>query len=103
MLKLVRTERKTLTEIAQHELRHAIVGGTFRPGGQLPTEAPRHAAEKLGLPANALTLYIIQNDYSSSDEPLVYSREYHLPDVFDFVVWRRGPTKPRAVPSDGDA
>lgn len=66
-----------------------------------PVAAPRHVAEKLGLPPNALTLYIVQTDYSSSDEPLVYSCEYHLPDAFDFMVWRRGPTRPRAASNDG--
>jgi GntR family transcriptional regulator len=55
-----------------------------------PVVAPHHVAERLHLPANGLTLYIVQTDYSSGDRPLVYSREYHLPDAFDFVVWRRG-------------
>jgi GntR family transcriptional regulator len=59
----------------------------------LPVTAPDFVAEKLGLPPNALTLYIVQTDYSPNDEPLVYSREYHLPDAFDFIVWRRGPTR----------
>lgn len=59
----------------------------------LPMIAPSDVAEKLLLPPNALTLYIVQTDYSPDDEPLVYSREYHLPDAFDFIVWRRGPTK----------
>ena len=61
----------------------------------LPVTAPQHVAEKLQLPTNALTLYIAQTDYSSADEPLVYSCEYHLPDAFDFMVWRRGPTRLR--------
>jgi DNA-binding GntR family transcriptional regulator len=39
MLKPARVERKTLTEIAEQELRQAIARGTFRPGTQLPTEA----------------------------------------------------------------
>src|ERR1044071_1588810 len=39
MLKSARSERKTLTEVALQELRHAIAQGTFRPGTQLPTEA----------------------------------------------------------------
>src|SRR5262245_2381152 len=39
MLKSARSERKTLTEIAEQELRQAIARGTFRPGSQLPTEA----------------------------------------------------------------
>lgn len=164
MLKSARYERKTLTEVAQQELRQAITGGTFRPGSQLPTEAelcemlgvsrtvvrealrvsesllqraalnpqlllsesiynllqtslgevieygtarllpvaaPPHIAEKLKLPPNALTLFITQTDYTSGDEPLVYSREYHLPDAFDFVVWRRGPTRLRGSSNDG--
>lgn len=32
MLKLARSERKTLTEIAEQELRQAITQGTFRRG-----------------------------------------------------------------------
>jgi GntR family transcriptional regulator len=67
----------------------------------LPVAAPQHVAEKLQLPANALALYIVQTDYTSGDEPLIYSCEYHLPDAFDFVVWRRGPTRLRGSPNDG--
>jgi GntR family transcriptional regulator len=67
----------------------------------IPVAAPRHVTEKLQLPPNALTLYIVQTDYSSADEPLVYSCEYHLPDAFDFVVWRRGPTRLRGSINDG--
>ena len=59
----------------------------------LPMQAPENVAEKLDLSPNALTLYIVQTDYSPDDEPLLYSREYHLPDAFDFIVWRRGPTR----------
>ena len=47
MLKSARSERKTLTEIAEQELRHAIAQGTFRPGTQLPTEA--ELCEMLGV------------------------------------------------------
>jgi len=67
----------------------------------LPVAAPRHVAEKLQLPPNSLTLYIVQTDYTSGDEPLVYSCEYHLPDAFDFVIWRRGPTRLRGSSNDG--
>ena len=50
MLKSARLERKTLTDIAQEELRQAITGGTFQPGGQLPTEADwRRASGRRGL------------------------------------------------------
>jgi GntR family transcriptional regulator len=67
----------------------------------LPVSAPDRVAEQLHLSPNSLTLYIVQTDYSIDDEPLVYSREYHLPDAFDFIVWRRGPTRLRGSPSDG--
>jgi DNA-binding GntR family transcriptional regulator len=134
MLKSARVERKTLTEIAEQELRHAIVLGTFRPGTQLSTEAelcqmlcfsctvvrkglrileddglvarlllvtvPDSVAEKLNLPLNALTLYIVQTNYPPDDEPWVYSREYHLPDAFDFIVWRRGSSRLQGSPSE---
>lgn len=59
----------------------------------LPATAPDDVADKLGLPRGATVLYIVQTDYSPTDEPLLYSREYHLPDAFDFVIWRRGPTR----------
>ena len=59
----------------------------------LPMTAPDYVAEKLQLPRNALTMYIVQTDYSPDDTPLAYSREYHLPDAFDFLVWRRGPAR----------
>jgi GntR family transcriptional regulator len=59
----------------------------------LPMNAPEHVAKHLQLPPNALTMYIVQTDYSPDDQPIVYSREYHLPDAFDFMVWRRGPTR----------
>ena len=68
-----------------------------------PIAAPKHVSEKLGLPTNALTLYIVQTDYSSNDEPLVYSCEYHLPDAFDFIIWRRGPTLARSTANDGSS
>lgn len=66
----------------------------------LPMSAPDFVTEKLELPQGALTLYIVQTDYSPDDEPLVYSREYHLPDAFDFIIWRRGPTRLHNSPGD---
>lgn len=59
----------------------------------LPAHAPAAIAQHLGLPADAMVLYLVQTDYSSTDEPLLYSQEYHLPDAFDFMIWRRGPSK----------
>src|ERR1043165_3592936 len=89
---------ESIYNILQTSLGEVIEYGIAR---LLPVAAPRHVAEKLGLPPEALTLYIVQTDYSSGDEPLVYSCEYHLPDAFDFMVWRRGPTRLRGSSHDG--
>jgi len=39
MIKPVRISSKTLTEVAEQELRKAILSGEYPPGGQLPSEA----------------------------------------------------------------
>ena len=88
----------SIYSILQNSLGQVVEYGIAR---LLPVAAPSHVTAKLQLPANALTLYIVQTDYSASDEPLIYSCEYHLPDAFDFMVWRRGPSRPRGVPTDG--
>src|SRR6266498_4207573 len=88
---------QSIYNILQTSLGEVIEYGIAR---LLPVAAPDFVAEKLQLPLNALTLYIVQTDYSPDDEPLVYSREYHLPDAFDFVVWRRGPTRLRGSPTE---
>ena len=93
---VLRTE--SIYNILQTSLGKVIEYGIAR---LLPVAAPRHVTEKLQLPISALTLYIVQTDYTSGDEPLVYSCEYHLPDAFDFMVWRRGPTRLHASSNDG--
>ena len=82
---------ESIYNILQTSLGNVIEYGVAR---LLPVAAPPHVSEKLKLPQDAITLYIVQTDYNSADEPLVYSCEYHLPDAFDFLVWRRGPTRP---------
>ncbi len=59
----------------------------------LPAQASEAIARHLDLEPGSLVLYLVQTDYSALDEPLLYSREYHLPDAFDFMIWRRGPNK----------
>lgn len=83
--------------ILQRSLGNVIEYGVAR---LLPVSAPRHVSEKLQLPADAITLYLVQTDYNAADEPLIYSCEYHLPDAFDFMVWRRGPTRLHTAPND---
>jgi DNA-binding GntR family transcriptional regulator len=82
-----RLRTESIYHILHSSLGQAVEYGVAR---LLPVIAPDHVAEKLQLPPKALTLYIVQTDYSTSDEPLIYSCEYHLPDAFDFLVWRRG-------------
>lgn len=89
---------ESIYSILQNSLGQVVEYGIAR---LLPVAAPGHVTAKLQLPPNALALYIVQTDYSSGDEPLIYSCEYHLPDAFDFMVWRRGPTRPRSVSNDG--
>ena len=84
-----RLRTESIYQLLQNSLGQAVEYGIAR---LLPVTAPEHVAEKLQLPRNAITLYIVQTDYSATDEPLVYSCEYHLPDAFDFLVWRRGST-----------
>ena len=88
---------QSLYNILQTLLGQVIEYGIAR---LLPLSAPDYVAEKLQLPLNALTMYIVQTDYAPDDTPLVYSREYHLPDAFDFIVWRRGPTRLYGSPGD---
>jgi GntR family transcriptional regulator len=89
---------ESIYNILQASLGQVIEYGIAR---LLPVAAPNHVAEKLHLLPDALTLYIVQTDYSPDDKPLVYSCEYHLPDAFDFVIWRRGPTRLRGSPIEG--
>jgi GntR family transcriptional regulator len=84
---------QSIYNILQTSLGQVIEYGIAR---LLPVTAPDYVADKLGLPPNSLALYIVQTDYSPDDEPLSYSREYHLPDAFDFIVWRRGPSRLRS-------
>lgn len=89
---------RSIYNILQTSLGRVIEYGIAR---LLPVAAPDYVSEKLSLPLKALTLYIVQTDYSPDDEPLVYSQEYHLPDAFNFIVWRRGPSRLRASGMDG--
>jgi len=88
---------QSIYSILQTSLGQVIEYGIAR---LLPVIAPDYVVEKLRLPLNALTLYIVQTDYSPDDVPLVYSQEYHLPDAFDFIVWRRGPTRLQSSSSE---
>jgi GntR family transcriptional regulator len=79
---------ESVYQVLQARLGYVIEYGVAR---LLPAHASPYVAEKLGLTNGALVLHIVQTDYSMDDEPLLFSREYHLPDAFDFMIWRRGP------------
>jgi GntR family transcriptional regulator len=86
---------RSIYDMLQTSLGQVIEYGIAR---LLPVAPPESVSAKLQLPPNALTLYIVQTDYSPDDQPLVYSQEYHLPDAFDFIIWRRGPTRLTSSP-----
>lgn len=81
---------RSIYDMLQTSLGQVIEYGIAR---LLPVAPPESVSARLQLPPNALALYIVQTDYSPDDQPLVYSQEYHLPDAFDFIIWRRGPTR----------
>ena len=91
---------ESVYSLLQGELGRTVEYGVAR---LLPALAPEPVAAHLGLPPGALALYVVQTDYAPDDEPLLYSTEYHLPDAFDFVVYRRGPARLRAASPNSSA
>lgn len=81
---------ESIYDILQSQFNHPIDYGIARI---LPVQAPPHVAPHLGLPDRAMLLCLLQIDYSPLDAPLLFSREFHLPDAFDFMILRRGPSK----------
>jgi DNA-binding GntR family transcriptional regulator len=80
------------------QLRLTVAYGVARI---LPVLAPKDIAARLQVAPGSPLLNILQTDFSSADEPILYSREYHLPDAFDFMLLRRGPVRlESAVPAD---
>jgi GntR family transcriptional regulator len=65
----------------------------------LPVLAEDDIAEKLQVEPGSALLYLLQTDYTAADQPILYSREYHLPDAFDFMILRRGPVRLEAPPA----
>jgi GntR family transcriptional regulator len=95
-----RFSTESVYSLVQGELGRVIEYGVAR---LLPALAPDHVAARLGLETGALALYVVQTDYAPTDEPLLYTTEYHLPDAFDFVVYRRGPARLRVAPPQAAA
>lgn len=62
---------------------------TFGVARLAPVKAGASIARKLDVHPNSLLLLVEQVDYAGSDAPVVYSREYHLKQAFQFTVLRR--------------
>jgi GntR family transcriptional regulator len=56
-----------------------------------PIAATAIMASKLHIRRGVPLMRITQTDFLSSNEPILYSMEYHLPDLFLFTVHRKGP------------
>jgi GntR family transcriptional regulator len=56
-----------------------------------PARAHGDVARRLAMKAGSLVVLIEQIDFTVNDEPVLFSRERHRPDVFQFRVYRRGP------------
>lgn len=59
-----------------------------------PVKATKDLAEKLEVPSASPLLLLDQVDYGNDDRPLLYSREWHVPDAFEITVYRKGPHQP---------
>ncbi|WP_052890081.1 GntR family transcriptional regulator [Thermogemmatispora carboxidivorans] len=58
-----------------------------------PLQAESWLAQKLGLASGALLLYMEQVDYTLEQRPVLFSQRYHVPDAFEFTLYRRGPSE----------
>jgi DNA-binding GntR family transcriptional regulator len=56
-----------------------------------PAAASATTAAKLQVKRGTPMMLITQTDYSSNDQPILYSVEVHLPDLFVFTIHRKGP------------
>jgi GntR family transcriptional regulator len=84
---------ESLYELLERELRIVIEHGVawFRP-----LIASEPIAALLGQPEGALLLFLHQVDYDVEGRPVLISHEYHLADVFEASVVRRGPGRAAA-------
>jgi GntR family transcriptional regulator len=93
---LVQTVNYELTDLYSGSLYDFLVqrlGLTIHHGlAQLrPVLAEVWLAQKLGLSPGVPLLYIEQVDYTQEQRPVLFSQGYHVPDAFEFVLYRRGP------------
>jgi DNA-binding GntR family transcriptional regulator len=56
-----------------------------------PAVADAELAQLLGVKRGALLQQLKQIDYDTGDRPVMFSLEWHVPEVFELRVYRRGP------------
>ena len=54
-----------------------------------PLAADAHLARQLGVAEDSALMYMEQIDYDSDGRPLLISYEYHVPDVYEFTIYRK--------------
>jgi len=54
-----------------------------------PQAADACLAQQLGVAQSSALMYIEQIDYDQDGQPLLVSIEYHVPDVYEFTVYRK--------------
>ncbi|MGH3030019.1 MAG: GntR family transcriptional regulator [Gaiellaceae bacterium] len=90
---LERLGNESLYELLERELGIVIEHGVAR---FRPLVASARIAELLDQPEGALLLFLHQVDYDVEGRPVLVSHEYHVADVFEVAVVRRGPGKAAA-------
>jgi GntR family transcriptional regulator len=54
-----------------------------------PQLADAYVAQQLGVAEGSALMYIEQIDYDSDGQALLVSYEYHVPDVYEFTIYRK--------------
>jgi len=83
-------QERSLYAVMNAQLRLSVEYGVTRI---LPVLASDDIAKALHIKRRSPLLCLFQTDFTAADEPILYSREYHLPDAFDFMILRRGPIR----------
>lgn len=81
-------QRESLYQFLDQKLGIRVTRGTAE---LRPIVARPDVASKLQIKRGTPLLLITQTDFDQSNRPVLHSIEYHLPDVFVFVVNRKGP------------
>lgn len=78
----------SIYDFFKNELNISIVRGVV---SLCSIEASHEISEKLNVSVGTPIMELSQKDYDSNDRIVLYSIEYHIPDSFQFLVYRKGP------------